>query len=143
MRKDKIGDRDDIFQDFVNSADFDVHEACEFMWGGKKIYDTVMQTSKQLLDDPVVMNKSFRTDFARGEVAGYGYMKLRRIIDLGKEGKVPTLNWSNYTMFTYLAGGLISSSAHHGMFESVCLNLGNDEQAKKYVKEAQEYKIFG
>jgi len=133
----------DIFQEILDTADFDPKEACKFMWGGEKEYNTLVNSGQVLFDDPVLKSHPQRTEFSRQEITELGFRKLRRAIDLAKEGKVPTITRKSYGIFTFPLGGLIQSSAHHGMFEMVIKSLGNEEQVTKYVQEAIDYKIFG
>ncbi|CAI2386617.1 unnamed protein product [Moneuplotes crassus] len=113
------------------------------MWGGQKDYDTLMKAADVLFNDPVDLNTPYRTDFTREETFEYGFKKLRRLVDLGKEKKVPVINNISYPIFTFAIGGLVQSSAHHGMFESVLRNLGDEYQSTELVKKCITYEIFG
>ena len=130
LTKTEVAPKRDIFQQFLDNADFDTKEASVFMWGGKREYDIIMKAGQILLNDPIITDVPFRTDMERGEAFRCGFRRLRRLIDLEKEGKVPKLNWKSYGVFTYALGGLVQSSLHHGMFESTIKNIGTDEQIK-------------
>lgn len=138
-----VADLISLYGDNLKNLDFDPEEAMCILYGGQKTYKMAKQISSVLFYDPVIKNKHFRTDMERREVAGYGITKLARLIELGKQGKVPKLDWLNYGIYTYPMGGLIASSAHHGMFESFIRNLGTPEQVKKYLDDTLDYKIWG
>jgi len=113
------------------------------MFGGKKSYELFKRLAPVLLDDPVIRNKDFRTDMDRGEAFQYQFKKLARVRQLVKEDKSVAPDWINYTVFTYPLGGLISSSAHHGMFESFIRNIGSKDQVKLYLDDIMGYRILG
>lgn len=133
----------DLFAQELQKADFDTDEACMLMFGGKKSYEIAKRICDSLYNDPIVQNQPYRTDMDRGELFSYQLKKLQRVINLSREGKVPKVDWLSYTIYTYPIGGLVATSAHHGMFESFIRNLGSEEQVKKYLDDILNYKIFG
>ena len=95
-----------------------------------------------LLDDPVIKSDYARTDMDREAVFYSNLKKLNRLVQLSRDKKIPPINYQSYTIYTYPMGGLISTSAGHGMFEALIRFLGTDEQIKTLAKDKVDYKII-
>ena len=69
--------------------------------------------------------------------------KIARLRLVSHESGQPPTSYEEYEFYGPPMNALITTSLHHGMFETILRILGSEEQVKEYLPKVLSYKVLG
>ena len=134
---------DDIFVKEMAQSDIDERELAYYLHDGKEAYERLMKLSKLYAMDPVVRFHFNDYDLDREEGFERMIQKLARLKEITHQNGMPPISYVDYEEYGPPQNALMTTSLHHGMFETVLRILGSEEQVEEYLPKVLSYEILG
>ena len=106
-------------------------------------FNLVVELSKLYAHDPVVKFHYNFYDMDREEIFETMIKKIARLRLVSHESGQPPTSYEEYEFYGPPMNALITTSLHHGMFETILRILGSEEQVKEYLPKVLSYKVLG
>lgn len=132
-----------ILEAELKKSNIDEKELAYYLHDGREEYNRNAWTAKIYAEDPAVKFSYAYYDMDREEVFESNLQRLARLKEITKENNLPEVTYVDYEDYGPPLNTLMSTSLHHGMFETVLRILGSEEQVKEYLPKVTSYEILG
>ncbi|RDD36010.1 Peroxisomal acyl-coenzyme A oxidase 1, partial [Trichoplax sp. H2] len=119
---------------------FIVAELTDIINGGREKTERRRYLESIILNDPIFGNKDSHF-LSREEKYSKGVMKSKRLSEVLKEHNIE--NPQDYKIMLNVIGESLPIGLHNSMFRPTIRDQGTDEQRKKWLPLANDYKIIG
>ena len=121
---------DKAYKDELAKSNINMEELSHYLHDGKEGYERIKRVMELYALDPDVKFNFSYYGMDRKEQLGEQVRKIARLKQLTEENGLPPVSYVDYDDYGPPMNSLMTTSLHHGMFETVLRILGSEEQVK-------------
>jgi hypothetical protein len=134
---------DPIFEEELKKSDIDAEELAFYLHDGKEKHQQITKLAKIYAHDPIVKFEYSFYDMDRKELFETMIRKIMRLKEVTYKNGLPPISYVDYDQYGPPMNALMTTSLHHGMFETILRILGSEEQVKDLLPKVLSYEILG
>ena len=119
-----------VYKDELAKSNIDTDELAEYLHDGPEKYERIKRVIGLYANDPAVKFHYSYYNMDRKDKFREQLRKVARLKQVTKENGMPPISYVDYEEYGPPTNSMMSTSLHHGMFETVLRILGSEEQVK-------------